>query len=65
MAGIITRAKPSSAKSRAPSQFGSSYTSFQDNKRGDLPVRVARMLLLSVGSMGVVTILLLAFQGVL
>ena len=64
MAGIITRAKQSPSKSRAPSQFGSSYTSFRDNKSGDLQARGARMLLLSVGSLGVVTMLLLAFKGI-
>ena len=65
MTGIISRAKQSSSKSPRTAQFGSSYAGFQDKTSSDLPVRVARMLLLSVGSIGVVTMVLLAIQGVL
>ena len=65
MAGIITRVRQSRSKSPATSQFGSSYTLFQDKASSNLPVRLIRMTLLSVGSLGVVTMLLLAFQGVL
>ncbi len=65
MAGIITRAIQSRSKSPAPSQFGSSYTFFQDKASSDLPLRLIRMTLLSVGSLGVVTMLVLVFQKVL
>ena len=65
MAGIIKRAIQSHSKSPATAQFGTSYASFQGKTSSDLPFRVTRLLLLSVGSLGVATMVLLAIQGLL